>query len=159
MNFADARGSFGADPSVLSPELVISTGMGARSRFAWVIHSFEFQLKNENAMTVPNTLMLALSTAQGLAEVPEFGEGNCILRDDWTIAGATSGFTTVTQRQKTKQMLPPVIVASARVSIYFRTDAGCAGWANDDINFRIGYTTVETDSQTWLEIAEAFENA
>ena len=139
-------------------ETELPTGMSARGQYAWAIHVVEIDYQGLYVLdAVSNRWDWALSTRQGLATMPEIDETGCVMAQRrhnaiWTAVGNAEIDTPFVWK-----CLPPTLIATSKLSMYFQTAIDDAAHQSRNHEFRIGYTTVPLDSANmWLEIAETW---
>lgn len=145
----------GADATTLA-ETEVDTGLSIRGEFGWLIHFVEVGFYGFHAVAADNVLQFGLSIQTGLAAMPAITDKGCISRINLGILYQTSGVAY--QRMPMRDpFLPPVIIASPRISGYYAAVVNDAALQNGTQWVRIGYTTIPIDQKMYLEIAETFE--
>lgn len=147
----------GADSSVIV-ETEIPTGMSARGSWAWAIHTVEVIYQGMYVGdAADNRFEWALSTRQGLAAFPELDEVGCICAFHEHFMFATAVGEAIVHHPLVWKSLPPTLIATSKLSVYYRTAVDDAAHQDKDSELRIGYTTVPLASPNmWLEIAETW---
>lgn len=155
MQFAAGRLTAGANSGTLVEE-VISTGLSIRGGYAWLIHFVEVMFTRSDSADADNIRKVAFSVRQGEALLPEIDDAGTIARIDRAILYAASGVVQVPELMR-YAMLPPVVIANPKVSVYYEDQTDDAPFRNLEIPFRIGYTTIPIDQKMYLEVAETWE--
>lgn len=145
-----------ADANALQ-EVVIPTGLTISGDFAWLIHSFEFELAEFFGVVVADArVRLGLSVQQGLAAMPEIVDAGCIHQFDTNIIRDGVGPEFMVNPFE-KVWLPPVIIAAPRISLYLEVIPDAAEWRALTSRMRLGYTTIPIDTKAYYELLQTWE--
>lgn len=134
-------------------EFILQTGLSVRGQFAWLVHLVEVICK----LPVYHAQYIdwCLSTVQGQAVMPELNDHGCIAKGRMELHMITSGSVIVPQPQRL-QFLPPIPVASSRISLYVYASIDDASIRGKPVILRLGYTTIALEPKVYLEIAETW---
>lgn len=154
MNFADLSVTLDAANSTTLVEGQFKTGLSVRGQQAWILHSAEVFFADTGAAN--NIQEIALCTVGELSTMPDLGDKGVILKMRERLLYAGAAFAQNMLRPMEKNFLPPVPIASPNLSIYAKTGTDEAVLRSEEIQVRLGFTTVPMDAKMVLEIAETW---
>lgn len=167
MQFASLVPTLDAANTSTTVELELPTGMSVRGGLIWLIHQVEVDYSALDHIIRSTTadlfgmLMVALSTKKALGNVPNIAADGTIIRDSVSYvasfeAADTTHHVLVRDHVKRYHFLPPIPIASPRLTAYIKTAAAEVELQGLTVPIRVGFTTAPLDSKTYTEIIETW---
>jgi hypothetical protein len=142
----------GVDSTILS-EQQHNTGMSIRGGLLWLIHMIEWSFPRSTQIT--HALTVGISTVSGLGAMPALAAQGTIALLRHIQYLVTSGMSRW-QQPDVQRWLPPMPLASSKISVYFISSIDDAAHRDWQLEGRIGFTTVPMEESLYVEIAETW---
>lgn len=160
MNFFNIESASAASSATLVAD-DNNTGSGMATNLAWRIHKIELTTDMTwNGGADGNRLIFAVSTRKAASAMPTLSDKGTIavFQKTFNLFGAGTGHTQATD-PLVADYLPPLIIASPNLSLYFQSNANFAGAQAKTINCRIGFTTEKLSEGLYREVFETWNYA
>lgn len=132
----------------------VDTGLSLRGGIAWLVHAIDVAWMDA-VEAVAVVYSVALSTLKGQAVIPDLLAPGCVYRWNLQSTMLTSGRSDI-HLQRREVFGPPVPLATPNLTIYASTQVDVAAARGDEIQIRIGYTTIPLEPAIFQEIAEVW---
>jgi len=138
---------------VLLLSILKNTGLSVRGGLMWLIHWVElYQSGGCVGLAAGGTEYLALSTLNGLPQIPNVGDKGLIAREDFFSTMVTTGASDAWARRRTP-FFPPMPLAAPHLVFYARRNVSTT---TAPVYCRVGYTTTHLEAKEYAEVAEVW---